>query len=224
MRFRCIDHRRHQYPIAMICRALKVSKSGYYAWRTRSESARAKANRELTRVIRRLHVDSGGVYGSPKMRAELRDEGFRVGRHKVARLMRSAGLRGCPKRRFRVTTKQAPGHCVAANLLDQDFKANTINQRWASDITYISTKQGWLFLAIVMDLYSRRIVGWSMSRHMSRHIVIDALRMSIGRRQPQGELIHHSDSENVAAGSFWWSDPTNVRHNWASGAGRPWVA
>ena len=132
----------------MMCRVLKVSKSGYYAWRTRPESARAKADRELTRVIRRLHVDSGGVYGSPKMRAELRDEGFRVGRHKVARLMRSAGLRGCPKRRFRVTTKQAPGHSIATNLLDQDFKANAINQRWASDITYsvpgVQGKQGCL--------------------------------------------------------------------------------
>jgi putative transposase len=177
----------------MMCRALKVSKSGYYAWRSRPESTRAKTDRELTRVIRRFHVDSGGVYGSPKIRADLQDEGFRVGRNRVARLMREAGLRGCPKRRFRVKSSKAPGHLVSSNVLNQDFRAERANERWASDITYIHTTQGWLFLAVVMDLYSRRIVGWSMDRHMSRYLVIDALRMALGRRQPAEGLVHHSD-------------------------------
>jgi len=176
-----------------MCRLLEVSRSGYYAWRVRPESQRAKTDRELTGVIRRLHAESRGVYGSPKMRDELRDEGYRCGRHKVARLMRKAGLKGCPKRRFRVTTQRDPSHAVADNLLEQDFTAEGPNQRWASDITYISTQQGWLFLAVVMDLYSRRIVGWSMSRWMSRHLVIDALNMAIDQRQPDGVLIHHSD-------------------------------
>ncbi len=193
MRYRCIDRRRSQYPVRMMCRVLKVSRSGYYTWRVRPESQRAKTDRQLTEVIRELHTDSKGVYGSPKITADLKDEGYCHGRHKVARLMRIAGLRGCPKRRFRVTTQRDPSHPVAANLLDQEFTAEAPNQRWAADITYISTNQGWLYLAVVMDLYSRRIVGWSMSRWINRHLVIDALNMAIGTRRPGGKLIHHSD-------------------------------
>jgi putative transposase len=193
MRYRCIDRRRHHYPVRMMCRLLEVSRSGYYAWRVRPESQRAKTDRDLTRVIRRLHAESGGVYGSPKMRHELGEDGCPCGRHKVARLMRKAGLKGCPKRRFKVTTQRDPSHPVADNLLEQDFTAPGPNERWASDITYISTRQGWLFLAVVMDLYSRRIVGWSMSRWISRHLAIDALTMAIDQRLPDGTLIHHSD-------------------------------
>ena len=193
MRYICIDRRRSQYPVTMMCRVLKVSRSGYYAWQVRPESERAKTDRQLTGVIRRLHTESKGVYGSPKITEDLRDEGYRHGRHKVARLMRIAELRGCPKRRFRVTTQRDPSHPVAENLLDQDFTAEVPNQRWAADITYISTNQGWLYLAVVMDLYSRRIVGWSMSRWINRHLVIDALNMAIGARRPEAELIHHSD-------------------------------
>ena len=144
-------------------------------------------------MLKHLHAESDGVYGSPRMRHELQAEGYHCGKHKVARLMRLAGLRGCPKRRFRVTTKQDPSHPVAPNLLEQDFEVQAPNQVWASDITYISTHQGWLYLAIVMDLYSRRIIGWSMNRRMSRHLAIDALLMAIGDRQPPATLIHHSD-------------------------------
>ncbi len=143
--------------------------------------------------IRRIHATSDGVYGSPRIQAELVAAGVRVGRHKVARLMRLERLRGCPKRRFRVTTQRDPSHAVARNLLKQNFSADAPNQRWASDITYISTHEGWLYLAVVMDLYSRRIVGWSMSRWMNRRIVLAALRMAIGARQPEAGLIHHSD-------------------------------
>jgi transposase InsO family protein len=193
MRYICIDRRRKQYPVRMMCRVLKVSRSGYYAWRVRPESHRAKTDRELTRVIRRLHAESAGVYGSPKMRDELIDEGYHCGRHKVARLMRIAGLKGCPKRPFKVTTQRDPSHPVADNLLEQDFTAEGPNERWASDITYISTQQGWLYLAVIMDLYSRRIVGWSMSRWISRQLVIDALNMAISQRLVDGPLIHHSD-------------------------------
>jgi putative transposase len=193
MRYRCIDRRRRQYPVTMMCRGLKASSSGYYAWRVRPESERAKTDRALTRVMRRLHAESKGVYGSPKMRGELADEGYRYGRHKVARLMRLSGLRGCPKRRFKVTTKRDPSHPVTENLINQDFTAKAPNRRWASDITYISTHQGWLYLAVVMDLYSRRIVGWSMSQWISRHLVIDALNMALDQRGHEGVLIHHSD-------------------------------
>ncbi len=193
MRYVCIDRRRYQYPVRMMCRLLKVSSSGYYAWRVRPESHRAQTDRHLTRVIRRLHADCKGVYGSPKMRDDLQDEGYHCGRHKVARLMRIAGLRGCPKRRFRVTTQRDPSHPVAENLLRQDFTAAAPNQVWAADTTYLSTHQGWLYLAVVMDLHSRRIVGWSMSRWNNRHLVIDALSMAIGNRRPERVLIHHSD-------------------------------
>ena len=193
MRYACIEHRRTQYPVRMMCQALKVSRSGYYGWRTRPVSQRVKADRELTGVIRRLHLDSYGVYGSPRIRAELAEEGYPVGRRKVARLMQQARLRGIPKRRFKVTTQRDPRHAVAKNLIEQDFTAKRPNQRWAADITYVSTHQGWLYLAVVMDLYSRRIIGWSMDRWMSRHLAINALTMAIDARQPEGLLIHHSD-------------------------------
>ena len=193
MRYACIEHRRTQYPVRMMCQALKVSRSGYYGWRTRPESHRTKTDRELTGVIRRLHLDSHGVYGSPRIRAELAESGYRVGRRKVARLMQNARLRGIPKRRFKVTTQRDPTHAVAKNLIEQDFTAKRPNQRWAADITYVSTHQGWLYLAVVMDLYSRKIIGWSMDRWMSRHLAINALRMAIDARQPEGLLIHHSD-------------------------------
>ncbi len=142
MRYLCINRRRTQYPVSMMCRVLKVSRSGYYTWRVRPESQRAKTDRQLTRVMRRLHAESKGVYGSPKLTGDLRDEGFSCGRHKVARLMRLAGLRGCPQRRFKVTTTRDPSHAVAENLLEQDFTAAAPNQRWASDITYRAPSLG----------------------------------------------------------------------------------
>ena len=191
MRYRCIHRRRFQYPIRMMCSALGVSPSGYYAWRSRPESRRAAYDRELTRVIRRLHAESDGTYGSPRLHLDLQAEGYRCGRAKVARLMRLAGLKGCPKRRFRVTRRR--GTAPAANLLDQDFSAEQANQRWASDITFIWTGEGWLYLAVVMDLYSRRIVGWSISHRINRTLAVNALKMAIAHRQPNGRLIHHSD-------------------------------
>ena len=137
------------------------------------------------------HAASDGTYGSPRIPAELKEDGFACGLAKVARLMRKTGLKGCPKRRFRVTTKA--GLTRARNLLDQDFSAETVNERWASDITYIWTGQGWLYLAVVMDLYSRRIIGWSMSRRNNRHLVLNALSMALGQRRVRTDLIHHSD-------------------------------
>ena len=160
MRYTCIHRRRNLYPVQMMCQAMKVSSSGYYAWRIRPESRRRRYDRELTQAIRLLHAESGGTYGSPRLCAELNDSGFACGRAKVARLMHTAGLKGCPKRRFRVTTKR--GVTKASNVLDQNFSAATVNERWASDITYIWTNQGWLYLGVVMDLYSRRIGSiWS---------------------------------------------------------------
>ena len=175
----------------MMCDALKVSPSGYYDRQARPESPRATYDRQLTETIRQVHAESDGTYGSPRVHAELNATGHPCGRPKVARLMHLAGLKGCPKRRFRVTTKS--GMTRASNLLQQDFSATTTNQRWASDITYLWTGQGWLYLAVVMDLYSRRIIGWSMSRRINRHLVLDALNMALGQRRPGEDLIHHSD-------------------------------
>jgi transposase InsO family protein len=193
VKYASIERRRERYPVRLMCRLLAVSASGYYAWRARPESPRARRDRALMAEIRRVHEASKGVYGSPRVHAELVAGGLRVGRHKVARLMRLARLRGCPKRRFRVTTQRDRGRLAAKNLLKQDFTAKTPNQVWAADITSISTARGWLHLAVVMDLYSRRIVGWSMGRWMSRHLVVDALRMALAARRPDGPLIHHSD-------------------------------
>jgi transposase InsO family protein len=175
------------------CRLLGVSRSGYYAVKTRAESARTLKDRELLGKIKRIHEVSRGVYGSPRITAELADKGVRVGRHKVARLMRLARIRGCPKPRFRATTQRDLHHPVGHNLLQQNFSAGAPNERWVADITYISTNQGWLYLAVVIDLYSRRVVGWSMSQWMSRRLVVDALRMAVDIRQPEGSLVHHSD-------------------------------
>ncbi len=193
MKCQCIESRREQYPVRMMCRLLNISKSCYYAWRTRGESNRSKNNRVLIPVIKLIHKTSGGVYGSPKIHAELNDEGYPCGRHKVARLMRKTGLRGCPKKRFIVTTQREPGHSVAKNLLKQNFSVEQPNRCWVGDITAIPTKQGWLYLAIILDLYSRRIVGWSMEQWMTRHLAIDALRMAVSMRRPSGSLIYHSD-------------------------------
>jgi len=191
VRYACIHRRRSLYPARMMCDALKVSTSGFYDWQARPESLRARVDRQLTETIRQVHAESDGTYGSPRVHAELNATGHPCGRPKVARLMHLAGLKGCPKRRFRVTTKS--GLTRARNLLEQDFSAETPNERWASDITYLWTGQGWLYLAVVMDLYSRRIIGWSMSRRINRHLVLDALNMALGQRRPGEDLIHHSD-------------------------------
>jgi len=214
VRYACIDRRRDRYPVRLMCRLLDVSASGYYAWRRRPESGRVRRDRDLMAKIRRVHETSKGVYGSPRVHAELVAEGVPVGRHKVAQLMRSARLRGCPKRRFRATTQREPTHPVAHNLLKRNFTADGPNRRWASDITYVSTRQGWLYLAVVMDLYSRRIVGWSMSRWMSRRLVVNALRMAVEARQPAGPLVHHSRiaAANIQATTFATSSPSMASH------------
>jgi len=194
VKYACIDRHRDRYSVHMMCRLLGVSRSGYYAAKIRPESKRSKQDRELMTDIKRIHAESNGVYGSPRIRAELYTEGKRVGRHKVAKLMRLERLKGCPKkRRYRVMAKQYPQYRAAKNLLEQNFSAASPNQCWAADITYIPTSQGWLYLAVVIDLFSRKIVGWSMSRWMSRRIVVKALQMAVEARQPTSGLIHHSD-------------------------------
>ena len=193
MRYACIHRRRRQHSVRMMCRLLGVSRSGYYDWRSRSESGRSRRNRELTLLIRQLHLESNGVYGARKIHRELLRLGESCGRHRVARLMRKDLLKGCPKRRFIRPVNTPETHPVADNLIKQDFTADRPNQRWASDITQVWTRQGWLYLSVVMDLYSRRIVGWAMDRAVGRHLVVEALTMALGYRQPDGPLVHHSD-------------------------------
>lgn len=169
-----------------MCKVLRVSRSGYYAWCMRPESEREQQDRKLSRLIHEIHAESDGTYGSRKVRKELEMAGFAHGRRKVAKLMRSAGLRGCPTKRYR--SRLSSGRSVGQNLINRDFSAKRMDVCWAADMTYIWTLEGWLYLAVVMDLYSRRIVGWSMSRRINRHLVLDALRMALAYRRPDPPL------------------------------------
>jgi putative transposase len=180
-------------PVHTMCRVLEVSASGYYAWQGRAPSRRAIEDAVLTERIRLLHAASHDIYGSPNIHAELRDEGTRVGRKRVARLMRSAGLRGVSRRRAWVTTtrrdaRQRP----APDLVNREFTANGPNQLWVADMTYIPTWAGFIYLAVVVDVWSRRIVGWSFGETMTAELVLAALNMALGLRKPE-DVIHHSD-------------------------------
>jgi putative transposase len=184
-----------QYTILALCRNLEVSKAGYYAWRERKRSARDRADDELSQQIVAIHRDSKARYGSPNVHAALRKQGVRVGRKRVARLMHSHELRGKKARRRRrvITTDSAHNYPVAPNVLNRQFEQSAPNRAWAADITYFSTKQGWLYLAIVLDLFSRRVVGWSMSRYIDAELVLGALRMGIQTRRPAAGLLVHTD-------------------------------
>ena len=180
--------------MGLMCKTLEVSRSGFYAWLAREESQRAREDRRLTALIRGIFEESRGTYGAPRVHKTLQKRGVRCGRKRVRRLMQAAGLRARTKRKFRVkTTDSNHGLPIAPDLLGQNFTAQGPNQAWVSDITYIPTDEGWLYLASTMDLFSRRIVGWSMSSTLEAAGVIDALQMAIGRRTPEAGLIHHSD-------------------------------
>lgn len=176
-----------------MCKLLGVSPSGFYAWRERPPSARGIANQELVREIRKIHLQSRGTYGSPRVHAELRSRGRPVGANRVARLMRENGVTARFKRRWKRTTDSRHSLPIAPNDLDRNFSVEEPNSIWVTDITYIWTLEGWLYLAVVEDLFSRRIVGWSMADHMRTELVLGALDMAIGNRLPEGALMHHSD-------------------------------
>jgi len=194
MRFRFIEDRRADYPVRLLCDVLGVSPAGYYAWRSRPESRRSAANRDLVDDIRRVHRDTRGRYGSPRIHVELKAQGRGASRGRIERLMRRHGIRAIMPRPRRVrTTDSRHGLPIAPNLLDRNFIATAANQIWLADITYIETDQGWLYLAAVMDLYSRRIVGWAMADHLRADLPLAALRMAISAQRPSAGLIHHSD-------------------------------
>ncbi len=173
---------------------LKVSTSGYYDWLKRPVSRRQQANETLLAAIRRVYTTSRCTYGSPRVYAQLRREGLAASRHRVARLMKTHGIVGkAPRRKHPVTTQRQSGALAAPNLLAQDFTAGRPNEKWLADITYIDTLEGWLYLAAVLDLYARPIVGWSMADHLRAELVEEALKLALGRRFPLTDLLHHSD-------------------------------
>ena len=193
MRFVFIDAEKALYPLRILCRVLEVSRSGYYAWRTRKPSARALEDEQLRPKVVEAFATGRGTYGSPRVRDELVDQGFAIGRKRVARLMREMGLRGVCPRKFRVTTDSDHDYPIAKNLLDRNFEASKPNEKWTTDITYVWTGEGWLYLAVVMDLYSRRIVGWSAADHMQTSLCLEALRKALALRTDVRGLLHHSD-------------------------------
>ncbi len=174
-----------------MCRALGVTESGYYAWRVRPPSKHAREDADLLDEIRAIYERSRGTYGVPRIHAELADMGIHVGRKRVARLMRQAGMVGASRRKW-ITTTTADGTPPAADLVDRDFTATGPDQLWVADITYIPTLAGFLFLAVVMDVWSRKIIGWAMASHLKTELVLDALNMAIAQRKPV-KVVHHSD-------------------------------
>jgi putative transposase len=181
-----------QFPITDLCAALAISRAGYYAWLTRPPSQRARADAQLLPLIRQSHHASDGTYGAPRIYQDLRPQ--RVGRHRIARLMRQARLRGVRKRPWRPRTTDSQHHQpVAPNRLKEVAAPAQINQAWAADITYVATAEGWLYVAAVMDLYSRRIIGWTAQPHLKTTLVKEALRQALVDRRPAPGLLHHSD-------------------------------
>jgi putative transposase len=203
MRYRAIQEHDRRYPIRLMCRALAVSPAGYYAWRGRPESRWAAANRTLLATIRVLHQDSRQTYGSPSIWHALVRRGQRVGEHRVARLMRQAGLRAKTITKWRATTQSQHRFPVAANTLDRAFTVEAPNRVWAGDLTYVWTLEGWLYLAVLLDLYSRRVVGWAMGQRLTVELAERALTMALANRAPTAGLLHHSDrGSQYAATSY----------------------
>jgi putative transposase len=192
--FGFIDAEKASYPVTALCRMLGVSKSGYYAWRSRPPSERRRRDALLIEKIRQIHSRSRETYGYPRVHAELRSLGVKCGRRRVARLMRAEGLWGCVRGKKRRTTRRDPRAAAPApDLLRGDFVAAQPNRVWLADITYIPTREGFLYLAFILDTHSRKVVGWSMGSHMRTELVVDALEMAVWRRKPSAGLVHHSD-------------------------------
>jgi len=181
-----------QYPITTMCRVLEVSTSGYYAWLKRSQSKRVREDEVLTQRIKKIHTRSKGTYGAPRIHAQLAKEGVRVGRKRVARLMRAAEIQGVSRRKRYGTTQRQADARPAPDLVERDFSTNGPNKLWVADITYVASWSGWLYLAVVLDAWSRRVVGWAMDTHLRTQLVLDALTMAVRQRRPK-DVVHHSD-------------------------------
>jgi putative transposase len=202
VRFRFIQEHAGQFRITLMCKVLGVSRAGYYAWLKRKPSRRELANRVLRRLIRLRHKEHRSVYGYRRIQALLRREQV-VGKNRVARLMRQEGLFGRRRRRFKRTTQSRHNLPVAPNLLAQDFTSTRPNQKWVGDITFIPTDEGWLYLAVVLDLFSRLVVGWAMAPYLDDRLTRRALNMALARRHLDDGLLHHSDrGRQYASGAY----------------------
>jgi transposase InsO family protein len=193
MCFRLIDAKKSQHPVCLLCSVLGVSRAGYYAWKDRPASPRQRRDDELLEQIGVIHGESKATYGWPRVHAELRHRGVRASRKRVARLMRQAGLSGMVRRRKGKTTIRVPGIATAPDLVRRDFAPRAPNRLWVADLTEVATWEGKLYLAVVVDAFSRRCIGWAMAEHMRAELVVEALEMAIWQRRPDTGLIHHSD-------------------------------
>ena len=206
MKYACIQRHVEAYTVTLMCRVLRVSRAGYYAWRGRPLSTRARTNLQLLTAIRAVHQQSQARYGSPRVTRELQAQGHQCSEPRVARLMRAAGVQAKRRRRFRVTTDARHGEPIAPNRLQRQFAVAAIpgvDRVWASDITYVPTQEGWLYLAVVLDLASRRVIGWAMRHTLARGLTLDALRMALAYRQPAPGVLHHSDrGSQYACGDY----------------------
>jgi putative transposase len=203
VRFAFIHAEKAKHNVSTLCRVLQVQRSGYYAWRDRDESERTKDDRLLSVEVAAVFAKSKKRYGSPRVYRELRNGGRRAGRHRVARLMREQCLKARARRKFVRTTHSNPGLPTPPNVLDRDFAPKAPNRVWAGDVTYLPTRDGWLYLAVLLDLYSRRVVGWAMSERNDEALTLAALRMAIDQRQPESGLVHHSDrGSTYASGTY----------------------
>jgi putative transposase len=192
-----------QFSVSRMCAVLKVSRNGYYDWRDRPESKRSRDNRAALNQIREVHARSREAYGALKTWRELMARGFAWGRHRIAKLRRAAGIEARRKRRFRVTTQSRVGVVAAKNRLKQRFEAKAVDRVWVGDITFIPTAEGWLYLAVLIDLYSRRVVGWAMSERIDQQLVLDALNMALLQRRVRPGLIHHTDQGRQYSGAAY---------------------
>lgn len=225
MKFSFIKDHRRTWPVGVICRVLKVSRSGFYAWSKRRPCARQVRRQQLLEKIQKTHRENRGLYGSPRVHRVLLIDGVAVCRNTVARLMRAAKIRAQTRRRYVPrTTDSRHQQPVAPNRLARDFEASTPDRKWLTDITYVPTDQGWLYLAAVLDCFSRRIVGWAMADHMKVGLVSDALKMALEHRQPAGEkLLHHSDRGSQYASDDYQQILTRERITVSmSGRGNCW--
>ena len=192
--FRLIEAEKASHSVPLLCRMLGVSKSGYYAWRRRALSKRARCDAILLEKIETIHRNSRATYGSPRVHAELRALGIRCARKRVARLMRQAELRGCLRgRRIKTTYRATTLQPAAPDLVRRNFTAGEPDKVWVADITYVRSREGFVYLAFILDVYSRKVVGWSMATHLRTELVVDALLMAVARRKPAPGLVHHSD-------------------------------
>jgi transposase InsO family protein len=203
VRFAFVDAEKANHDVSTLCRVLQVRRSGYYAWRSRGESARELEDQKLVVEIRAVFAEMKRRYGSPRVRRELRNRGTRVCRHRVARLMREQGLQARPPRKFVCTTDSRHDLPTPPNILDRTFTAEEPDSVWAGDVTFLPTREGWLYLAVLLDLYSRRVVGWAMSERNDESLTLAALRMAIDLRQPEPGLVHHTDrGTTYASGAY----------------------